>query len=438
MANPKDINALFELEGQSLTAAKALLAATAKAASERKPQSNGLVSEIQSSWASFYYTLHENLQADHPDVLKDTGLLSPATVVSKGHDTLPRAYIEYPMIFLSPEENPRFFMYCPIDYKGQHFTPTDGRLIKGKEESHIGNLLFAGGHLGNAPIFHIEKRGTSTPVDYKSPRRSRAKDEFERVRLQNTHACFIAGGRSLQIVNEIANFDQNFTRRCDKVIRLIKAAARKQFPELLKSLPAGETLYINSSYGYGGHHGRGVEFDISIRQSGKIDLMAGGRKLNLLESRYFNATPKNGEYTITPRTDTEEGKKIAAAFKEVPEKSFIQDYPELQADFTPVSDQIGKMLGTDQPFPRVHRLEGLPFLVYGAKVKEKITFCPPGALPVSTALYEWLKSDEGDRNMGITPPPPPPAITNELTRLRQRLATPQSANKDKSPGPKQP
>lgn len=421
MANPKDINVLFELEGHSLSAAKALLAATAKAAREKKPQSSGLVSEIQNSWSGFYRTLHQNLQTDHPDVLRDTGLLSPATVVSKGHDALPRAYIEYPMIFLSPERNPRFFMYCPIDYKGQHFTPQGARQIKGKEESHIGNLLFAGGHLGNAPVFHLEKAGADTPADYKPPRRGRITDEFERVRLQNTHACFIAGGRSLEIIGEIEGYDRIFEQRCNKVIALIKAAARKQFPELLKSLPAGETLYINSSYGYGGHHGRGVEFDISVRQSGKINLMAGGQPVKLLDTPYFTATSKNGEYTITPRADTAEGRKIASAFRMVPQKKFVQDYKELQADFIPVSDQIGKMLGTDQPFPRIHRLEGLPFLVYGAKVKEKINFCPSGAVRVSTALYQWLKADEGDRTMGISPPPRPPSITNELERLQQVL-----------------
>jgi hypothetical protein len=283
--------------------------------------------------------------------------------------------------------------------------------------------------------------GTATPSDYKPPRLGKAQDEFDRARRQNTQVCFVAAGRSLQIVQSIADFDKTFSQRCDKLLKTIKAAVKKQFPELLflKGLPQGETLYINSSFGYGGHHGRGVEFNISVRQSGKVNIMAGGQTVRLQESPYFHATPKEGgEYTITPRTDTPEGARIAAAFKTIPQKTFIQDYPELQANFVPVSDQISKMLGSDQPFPRIHNLSGFPFLVYNAKIKEKINFCPPDAVPVSTALYEWLKSDEGDINMGILPPPRPQQITNELAQIEKFALSPPHQSKRSGPSPQEP
>lgn len=439
MASPKDINVLFELQGQSLEATKALIIAVNKAAQEKMSKQTGNVGETRDDWARFYATLHETLRAEQPDVLQSTGLLSPATVVYKGRDTLPRAYTEYPQIFSSPERNPRFFMYCPIDYKGQHFSPPGARLVKDKEIDHIGTLLFAGGWLGNAPIFIFEKAGTATPADYKPPRPGKARDEFDRARRQNTQVCFIAAGRSLQIVQGIADFDKTFSQRCDKLLKTIKAAVKKQFPELLKGLPQGETLYINTSYGYGGHHGRGVEFNISVRQSGKVNMMSGGQTVRLLESPYFHATPKEGgEYTITPRTDTPEGARIATAFKTIPQKTFVQDYPELQANFVPVSDKISKALGSDQPFPRIHNLSGLPFLVYGAKIKEKINFCPPDAVSVSTALYEWLKSDEGDINMGVLPPPRPQQITNELAQMEKFALTPPQQSKKSGPMPQEP
>ncbi|MCM2344071.1 MAG: hypothetical protein NDJ24_05865 [Alphaproteobacteria bacterium] len=438
MANPLDRNVLFELEGSSLDAAKALISATNKAVREIKPQTLGNVAEIHNDWARLFALLHEKLRTEQPDLLQATGLLSPATLVYKGRGTLPRAYIEYPHIYTSPEQKPRFFMFCPIDYQGQHFTPVGGRLITGKEEAHIGNLLFAGGWLDNAPIFSMNKMGTSTPVDYKPPRVGKAQDEFERVRRQNTQVCFIAAGRSLEIVQALADFDKNFSRSCDKYLKLVKTAIKRQFPELLKNLPQGEKLYINSSYGYGGHHGRGVEFDISVRQSGKINIMAGGQPVELLESPYFNATRKNGEYTITPRTDTTEGKKIAAAYAAIPQKTFIYDYPELQANFVPVSDQISKMLGSDQPFPRIHHLSGFAFLVYGAKVKDKISFCPPDAIPVSTALYEWLKSDESDQTMGVPLPPRPQTVITELARLQQTLNPAPPTAKKPDPVPQKP
>ncbi|MFN3827224.1 MAG: hypothetical protein ACK4NR_06320 [Micavibrio sp.] len=424
MANPKNINVLYELQGESLKAAKQLLIIVGKAVRENKPQDTGLVSDIQKSWSQFYQNLFGQLNNDHPQILQATGLLSPATTVKQGHDTLPRAYNDYPQIYVSSETKLRFFMYCPIDYKGNHFVPEGGRLLEGQEEQNIGTLLFAGGWLDNAPLFHQEKYGVAVPADYKKAPRGKVTDEFERVRLQNTHACYIAAGRSLQIIEEIEGFDQRFSQKCNKALAQIKAAVRKQFPDLLKDIPQGEKLYINSSYGYGGHHGRGVEFSISVRKSGKVNIMDAGQPVEIKDSPYFTTTKNYGEYVIAPRTDTKEGRKIAAAIAAIPQKTFIHDYDELRADFTPISDQISQMLGTDQPFPRSHRLEGFPFLVYGSKVrgKNKITFCPPDAIPVSTKLYEWLKADEADTNMGIALPPRPQSVLDELAKLQARLS----------------
>lgn len=438
MANPKDINVLFELQGKSLKAAKALTIAVDAAAQKEKPRQLGNLLDIRNDWMRLYATLHETLRAEQPDVLKSTGLLSPATVVYKERNILPRAYTEYPHIFSSPEKNPRFFMYCPIDYQGHHFSPPGGRLIEGNEIAHTGNLLFAGGWLGNAPIFNIDKSGIPTPADYKPPRLGRAQDEFEQVRRQNTSVCFVAAGRSLQIIKDIAGFDKNFSEHCNKLLELIKVSVSKQFPELLKGLPKGETLYINTSIGSGGHHGRGAQFNISVRQSGKVNLMAAGQTVRLQESPYFHATPERGGYVITARTDTPEGAEIAAAFASIPQKTFIQDYLELQANFVPVSDQISKMLGSDQPFPRSHNLSGLPFLVYGAKVKDKINFCPPDAIRASTTLYEWLKSDEGDINMGISLPPRPQQITDELAHIESLISARACKNKKTGPAPQDP
>lgn len=438
MANPQDRNVLFELDGPSLEAAKALIRSVNKAARESKPRSLGNVADIHKDWTQFYSQLHTKLCTEQPDIMQATGLLSPATQVFKDRDTLPRAYIEYPQIFILATQKPRFFMYCPIDYQGHHFSPPGGRLITGKEETHIGTGLFAGGWIYNAPIFSLAKTGTTTPADYRSPRPGKAKDEFERVRRQNTQICFIAAGRSLEIVQALADFDKNFSRSCDKYLKLVKAAIKRQFPELLKNLPQGEKLNINSSYGYGGHHGRGVEFEISVRPSGKVNIMDSCKPIKLLDSPYFNATPKNNDYVITPRNDTPEGKKIAAAFAAIPQKTFIQDYPELQANFVPASDQISKMLGSDQPFPRIHHLSGFAFLVYGAKVKDKISFCPPDAIPVSTALYEWLKSDENDQTMGVPLPPRPQTVSTELARLQQTLNPAPSTTKKPDPVPQKP
>ena len=96
-------NVLFELSGKSLEAAKRLEAKIVSELETVSVQNEGYLGDIDRSWTTFYEGLIERLTKEDPELLKQTGLSSPAIQVFKGKGTFPRAYREHPQIFLSPK-----------------------------------------------------------------------------------------------------------------------------------------------------------------------------------------------------------------------------------------------------------------------------------------------------------------------------------------------
>jgi hypothetical protein len=429
MAQTRNGNVVYELSGRALDAAKRLEQELRKELQTVPVKQSGNLKEIGDSWDAMYKGLLARLAKEAPEVLELTGLKAPATQVFKGVQTLPRAYREYPQIFTSPEQQPRYFMYAPVDYKGDHFTPADSKKLGGKEEARVGDLLFAGGWLGNAPIVGVRKEGVATPADYKPPSASALRKQFSY--MPNDRVCFIAGGRSLALVKDFRARNKDWEKRLKTACRAIENAAGKKKNIILANLPLEEEVRISATYSYSSGGGDKATLLLSARREGKDNLWNAGKTVNMPDSPAYKLTPRQGgEYVVTPRRDTPEGKKLAALIDAIPLTPGLRDYPELFADYALKKDKIGQMLGVNGTVPQVVAVEGLTVLLYNAApADKKKSFCPPGATPLPTPVYEWLRSDEGDRNMSISPPPRPAIVSKTLAEAKK-----QAAPKPKKPG----
>lgn len=409
---------VYALAGRALEAAVRLEQELRKELQTAPVMQSGNLKDIGDSWDAMYKGLLARLEREAPEVLALTGLKAPAVQVFKGPQTLPRAYAEHPQIFTSPEKKPLYFMYAPVDYKGNHFTPADSVQLNDKQTAKVDNLLFAGGWLGNAPIISVKKQGVATPADYVPPSTSEVRKAFSY--MPNDRVCFLAAGRSLEIVNDYRARTKDWERKIKAACREIEAEVAKKKSEILVGLPLGEDVRISATYSYSSGGGDKATLLLSIRREGKDNIWHAGKTVDAPESAAYKLSNREGgEYIVTPRLDTPEGKKISALFDAIPLTPGLRDYPELFADYAIKKDQIGQMLGVNGTVPQVVDVGGHTVLLYNAAPKaKKNAFCPPGAKPFPAEAYEWLRSDEGDRNMGITPPPMPPKMADILAEVK--------------------
>lgn len=414
MAQKRNGTVVYALAGRALEAALRLDQEVRRELEAVPVLQSGNMKEIGDSWDAMYKGLLARLAEEAPEVLQLTGLTSPATQVFQGPQSLPRAYNEYPQIFTSPEKKPMFFMYSPVDYNGKHFVPADSIPLNDKQRSKIDDLLFAGGWLGNAPIVNIKKEGTATPADYKAPSKSELRKAF--TYLPNDRVCFLAAGRSLELVQDYRARTDAWKARIDDARAAIEADVLSKKDSILANLPLGEDVRVSLSYSYSSGGGDKVSLLLSVRRAGNGDIWNAGKTVEPPQTDAFKMRKREGgEYIVTPRRDTPEGKKIAKLIDAIPLTPGLRDYPELFANYDIKKDDIGQFLGINGTVPQVVDVEGHTILLYNSAPKDKKKdFCPPGAKPFPTEAYQWLDSDKGDRNMGVKLPPMPDSIASIL------------------------
>ena len=402
-------NVLYELKGASLAAAHSIDHLLMIAVEKYKPQNTGNLAEIRKSWDEFYEIFMEEISQTEPELLDHIGLTTAAITVQSEKDALPRAYKEHPLVFASPEKRPRYFMYSPVDYKGQHFKPEDGQKITGKDEQAIGELLFAGGWLGNSPLISPAVRGVALPQDYQLHSNPKSlTEEFKHTRPTATYRVFTLQGRAQDLITDFQTRKDENEAAMTSVFDAIKEACAETFPEMKIEKP---DLYVNQSGSYGTAD-RAASFSFSLRR-----MSLGGERVAMTDTPYFFYEKSEGEYQITPRLDNAKGLAFAEKLYAVKTAPSLGDYPELLADFDFTPTDIESMIGVNGVEPQLRELSGLNLLVYNSDDKVSSSFCPPGGVPVSTALYHWLRHDEEDRNTGRTPPPMPSILLEELVSL---------------------
>ncbi|HEY8189620.1 MAG TPA: hypothetical protein VIF12_02975, partial [Micavibrio sp.] len=241
--------------------------------------------------------------------------------------------------------------------------------------------------------------------------------------IPNDRVCFLAAGRSMEIVNDYRARMEDWETKIKATCHEIEAEVAKKKDMILSVLPDGEDVRIGASYSYSMGGGDKATFTLSVRREGKVDLFSMGKTVNVPPSPAYNIEERaGGEYGVTPRRDTPEGQKLAALFDAIPLTPGLRDYRELFANYEIKESQIGQMFGVNGVVPQVVDVGGYTVLLYNAAPKDKKRpFCPPGAKPVPAEIYDWLRSDEGDRNMGIAPPPRPAEVERVLASARSSL-----------------
>lgn len=418
---------MFELKGTSLLAAQRLEREVLKELETVKPKSTGYLNEIQDSWNSFYDGLIRRLSAEAPEVLALTGLnAATIQVMGGGKDALPRAYREFPQIYLSPEEPPRYFMGVPVDYQGNFFRPQDAQLLDNAETERAADLLFAGGWLGNAPLVTRKKEGVATPADY-----APAKPSFHSAARRDTFTqrVFIAGGDSLKAVEDYERRKAAYEAAMSRAQSAVKTIAEMEFPKLLESLPEGEGLRASAGATYGGYMKGKTVITLSVRMQGRENPWNAGKTVPLADNEAYTLQPRHGgEYTVTPRRDTHAGRALAAIFDAIPKTPDLSEYPTLLADFTFYPNQFEAAFGMNDRTPHIRKFGGRTLLVYNSDESETGDFTPPGATPMPLKAFKWLEADEQDRNMGVTPPPMPQEISTQLTAWPRKPLRPDNTS----------
>ncbi|PZP53893.1 MAG: hypothetical protein DI586_10530 [Micavibrio aeruginosavorus] len=401
---------LYELGGKSLEAAKELEAIVNTAYSENPPLQLGLLSDIHASWQAFSSRLIQDVNAIRPEILDLTGLNSPCIDVRVATHAFPRAYQTYPCIYRSPERETRYFMYSPEDYKGRYFTPEDAKKIIGKEAKAIGQLLFAGGWDDGAPLLNRPEFGVEMPGDISySTKFAAAVNAMQTDRPTSMRKNFIAGCKSQELVDDFKKRKAEHEAASTAVFNELRRIASVISTEMTGNADEYDTSLSGS---YKGSHGANMTFSFDLKT--KLT----GSQVSVPEHPYFYMKKAEfGGYEIVPREDTVEGSVFSDLLLSVPPMPYLSEYEELISDFIYEPTDIERMIGVDGRVPQLIEIGGLQFISYNSDERVVSDYCPPGAKPVSSELYNWLQRDRSDFNMKIMPPPMPDQLAQEYAAL---------------------
>lgn len=395
-----ELPVVYELGGRSRDAAEAL-------AGEMRRELDVRPSSSLADRDAVHAGLADRLKREQPELLELTGLTSPVVCVYKRQESWPRAYREYPCIFMSPETRPRYFMYAPVGYRGEHFVPPDARRLSEIEAQHAGNLLFAGGWLGNAPVVELKKAGVPVPSDYQSPSARELREVFGALSVRQV--AYVTAGRSLELVQDYRQCEADWRRSIKRASRAIRFAVREQRQHILAGLPAGEDININISPSYSSRGGDMVALELSIQQQGRVNIMHAGRRVVVPASPAYAVDVRDGRSFVQPRLDTPQGQRLKVILDAIPVTPALSSYPELI------------LQGRAQVYaPHAVEVAGHTVLLYNlARADSAASFCPPDARRLPIAAFNWLRGDEGDRNIGIDPPPAPSRLAAILSGSRR-------------------
>ena len=400
MTARQPLHQCYELQGESLTAARALELVVADAIKREQPQNTGNLADIQCSWQAFYQRLVVRLEKENPKLLAAVGLTQPSTVIKEAADEFPRAYLEFAQIFASPHRSPRYFMYVPVDHNQKAFVPQGARLLNVDEEKQVNEMLFAGGWLGNAPIMSLPRQGIVPPADVAA---RPIKLAFTKAASQYLPAevNFIAAGRALDLVRAHESALADYNDKMQRAFDALKQAAESLFPQILLQFPAGEGLYVNLSGSSQPISGADTCLALSIRRDGKGgEFMAAGQPVTIPDNPYFKTVPHHSDCAVVTRDDTPEGRRLAKILLAVPAaRPSLDDHPELAAN------------GRAPVLVTQGHYKILRYFIDDAQA----AIAPPcDALPFPPAALAWLRADAEDHMRGDVPPPMPAQLAGYL------------------------
>ncbi|MGZ9097187.1 MAG: hypothetical protein ACXW30_02690 [Micavibrio sp.] len=394
---------VYELKGKSARAAVIFynLLESAHKANPIDWQGKNML-EIRKLADEFYTKFLEKIQPSNQKVYATLGLDQQQIQIQGYKDGQPRAYADRPACYLGSETPRKFYMFCPVDYKNQHFVPEGAIRLTEAQAEKIGQQLWAGGWSDPVTVIPSKRVGTALPADF---------DPAKHIVLDSHHLAddankpyrfFKAGGQTLATLNALDQAKTTYSAKTSQLFKALDSLKTKLFDAgAIKGVATAKDFYFNFSLGTDSA-GRPA-LQISARREGT------GQPLNIEHNSWFKAHGKaGGDYFVEPDAGTAEGLALKAFFDAIPNNPDQQAFPpELlnPETVTPV-DKLDGMFGPlSKPLIR-HFPDGV-YLAY--RVNNNSTFVPPGCTEITQAEFLWKEADENDRNMGTTPPPPWPS-----------------------------
>lgn len=386
----------YELKGESLDAAIELDLRVRAALSTKPVATTGRsLLDVHNDYRRQYNAVLDEIRRDDPALAARCGLSAPVTQVEAQDGAHPRAYHVYPEIFGTSAKMPMYLMFCPVNYKGDHFKPADAVAVDDKDMSgtDMGHTIYKNLFwVADGPVIDAGKNGVAMPHDFNPATATTIPGQGLRP-----DRCFRAGGDALYTLDRMEQEKELFNRTWKAFSDGVQQWARKTAPD----------NYCNMSLRT--VNGANV-LEISLRGRGgtPVPLKSPDWIINKQLSRdWYN--PVTGdkehvilqEYEVEPNTATEEGRKLYMLLKAVPLSPSAQAYPDIE---------VTSSKGTHKPV--VHRFpQGIYLAVHGVPDDEKV-IAPRGCIGAPAAELIWLDRDRRDREWGITPPPPPAALAH--------------------------
>lgn len=394
---------VYELQGKSLQAVKQLytLLIQHHKANPVDWQGKNLL-DIRNLADAFYTNFFDTVKNKHPQIFATAGMDQKQIQIQDYKGGVPRAYTDRPAIYASTSHPAKIYMYCPVDYKDQHFIPEDAVRQTEAQAEKIGQLLWAGGWSDPVTIIPAKRAGTGLPADFDPAKHGALETRHLASDDNKPYRFFRAGGQSLALLDALDQAKDNYSKRVSQLFKALDALKTRLFDAgAIKGVQAASEFYFNSSLGTDSA-GRPV-LQISARREGT------GQVLNIAHNPWFKAHGKTGgEYLVAPETGNPDGLAFKAFFDAIPDNPEQQAFPKelLSTDKVDPVDHLDGLFGPlNKPLIR-HFPDGI-YLAYRLRADGSGAFIPPGCTEISQAEFLWKDADENDRNMGTTLPPSP-------------------------------
>lgn len=431
MTGPKTL--CYRLEGESHRSATILDSIAREYFNRNLQAPNGRnFADIQKEHEEANAYILSEVKARAPELFEACGFGHESICVRKPHGLFYRSYKQSPDIFAAPTEKAEYYMYVPVDYKGEHFVPKDAVLLNEKEAERAGNLLFAGGWLGNAPILSSPDAGCHKPADF-DPNKHDFWEPDERSRQQE-YRYFKAGGLTLELLEDFQHRQAEVAEDRNAIIDYIKSELNYILREGVEN-----KLDLRRNYSLGFLIGRNRE-DGSLEIECNVQQTDGGfgERIVLKDNDLFDIEPaKEGRRpTIKPHDRTKKAAKLKSMMDAIWDDPHYGDYKDLiyPEEITPV-DNIDAMVGASRT-PIVKTIANVTYLLYRKNPdRPDPAFCPPGSEEIDPLGCLWLECDESDKKRGITSPPIEDHRILNAVRAHIKINKPQG-KKPKNNGPK--
>jgi len=404
MAEPYPYYAVYELHGSAADAAKQLVALEKDIYQRRVPEGSRRVVSPRDG-ALLRREVADEIRKKRPDLVEKTGLDVPAVLVERLEATgYPRAYNQYPHIGMIDPEG-RIFMFCPLDYKGEHYVPEDGVQVDDGDlyTTDFGDMIYRRQGAFSPPLLAREKSGTKLPADFDA-----AKHRF-RDREPENHALkvFIAAGSSLACVQDFLKRKEDLTNAKKKVQQKVEELASELDGKATLGAKEGDDIAVRCYFKPDAAGKTEVWLELKNKSRGN-DAVILKDNAHFLTEDY-----SHGAFRIMPNRATPEGQKLGRLFDNLTSEPKLEQYWQLWNPTAPsLTDKFnGKPIETRTP--TIDTVRGVHYLVYKVDPDAaKDHCCPPGGIPVNAAEYLWMKADQQDEESFVRQPEPPAALAH--------------------------